>query len=333
MALAPVVDVNSNPDNPVIGVRAFGSTPSWSPGTVSRSSRASSRPAWPPVPSTSLATGRPWSTRTWGCPTVDEPDEVVRGPRHGAVRRRGGRGGASGDDGTCRLHGVRRPAGDPEPALLGLLRDEVGFDGVLFSDALDMKAISAGVGHGEGAVRTLLAGTDLICIGNPGFPATYDAEQRLDLVVDTIIAAVTEGRLRPGGSRRPPRGSPPSRSGRRPRGANRCPSRLVRRREGGAPGRHASRGDVPGRAPASRPGRGRLNIAAGDRDRHLRRCCSVVTPGAVVGRARRASTVSVIAAARRAGARCSEVTALHDLSGPSRGRRRRLLRRDAGVSG
>ena len=66
---------------------------------------------------------------------------------------------------------------------------------MVITDALDMKAISAGVGHGEGAVRSLAAGADLLCIGNPGYPETYDADERLAVVVDAIVAAVEQRRL------------------------------------------------------------------------------------------------------------------------------------------
>jgi beta-N-acetylhexosaminidase len=81
------------------------------------------------------------------------------------------------------------------PVLLGLLRRDLGFDGVVITDALDMNAISAGVGRAEGAVRSLAAGADLLCIGNPGYPETYDADARLGLVVDAVVAAVDQGRL------------------------------------------------------------------------------------------------------------------------------------------
>ena len=86
--------------------------------------------------------------------------------------------------------------------LLGLLRRELGFDGVVITDALDMKAISATVGHGEGAVRSLAAGADLVCIGNPGYPEAYDADERLAVVVDAIVAAVEQRSAR----HRPTRG-------------------------------------------------------------------------------------------------------------------------------
>src|SRR5262249_46535995 len=86
-----------------------------------------------------------------------------------------------------RLDGV--PATISRVVLTGLLRNELGFEGVCISDALDMGAIAGGVGVGEGAVRSLAAGADLLCLG----PA-IGAEGTL-AVRSAIVAAVESGRL------------------------------------------------------------------------------------------------------------------------------------------
>ena len=106
----------------------------------------------------------------------------------------------------------------------------------MITDALDMKAISASVGHAEGAVRSLAAGADLVCIGNPGYPETYDADARLGLVVDAVVAAVEQGRLE----------HRPARAGGGPR------LRLARLAAGGAHGEVEDVGDVAARAVTSR---------------------------------------------------------------------------------
>ena len=97
-----------------------------------------------------------------------------------------------------------------------MLRGELGFDGVVISDALDMHAISRGVGRGPGAVRALAAGVDLLCIGNPCFPEPYDSE---------AVFADDRRRDRPGG--RPPASSPSSGSKRRRRGSPALKERLA----------------------------------------------------------------------------------------------------------
>src|SRR6185436_6397838 len=64
-----------------------------------------------------------------------------------------------------------------------------GFDGVVVSDALDMKGVSAGRGVPAAAVAALGAGCDLLCLGAEG------VESDVEAVVAAIVAAVTVGEL------------------------------------------------------------------------------------------------------------------------------------------
>jgi beta-N-acetylhexosaminidase len=73
--------------------------------------------------------------------------------------------------------------------LQGLLRTELGFEGLVMTDALEMRAISATVGVEEGAVRALAAGADALCLGHDL------ADDAVDAVVRAIVAAVGERRL------------------------------------------------------------------------------------------------------------------------------------------
>ena len=50
-------------------------------------------------------------------------------------------------------------------ALTGLLRGDLGFSGVIISDALEMRAVSGPFGIPEAAVLAVAAGTDLLCFG------------------------------------------------------------------------------------------------------------------------------------------------------------------------
>jgi beta-N-acetylhexosaminidase len=89
---------------------------------------------------------------------------------------------------------------DPRPAttssaLLGILREELGFDGVVMSDALDMRAVSARIGRAAGGVQALAAGVDLLCVGNPAFPDGYDDEAAVQELVAAVEQAVRDGRL------------------------------------------------------------------------------------------------------------------------------------------
>jgi beta-N-acetylhexosaminidase len=195
LVLGPVVDVSCNPDNPVIGIRSFGADAE----LVSRHSAA----AVEGLQSAGVAAcakhfpghGDTSVDSHLDLPTVPVDLETLRArelaPFAAAVR--------AGVRAVLTAH-VRFPALDDAPAtlsapVLSLLRDELGFDGVLVSDALDMRAISAGVGRGRGAVLALAAGVDLLCIGNPDYPERYDSEQVLDAVRSAVLAAVGSGEL------------------------------------------------------------------------------------------------------------------------------------------
>jgi beta-N-acetylhexosaminidase len=73
--------------------------------------------------------------------------------------------------------------------LTGLLRDELGFRGLVLTDALEMRAISGGVGVEEGAVRALAAGADALCLGHDLH------EEAVAAVHAAILGAVNDGRL------------------------------------------------------------------------------------------------------------------------------------------
>jgi beta-N-acetylhexosaminidase len=77
----------------------------------------------------------------------------------------------------------------------GLLRDELGFDGVVMADALEMKAVSETVGVEASAVRALQAGVDALCVGHDLH------EETVDRIRAALVAEVDEGRLREAGAR------------------------------------------------------------------------------------------------------------------------------------
>lgn len=196
--LAPVVDVNSNPANPVIGVRSFGSKPD----LVSRHAVAYAEGL--------QATGVAATAKHFpghgdtavdshvGLPRVDASLEVLRerelAPFAAAVD--------AGVRAVMTAH-VIVPALDPtrpatiSAAALSMLRDDLGFDGVIMTDALDMGAIRDTIGLGEGCVQALLAGADLLGLGNPVLGAT-DSDKDARVFAEAhgaVLAAVREGRL------------------------------------------------------------------------------------------------------------------------------------------
>lgn len=224
IALAPVADVNTNPLNPVIGNRAFGSTGA----LVARHTAALVEG----LQSAGVAAcvkhypghGDTATDSHLSLPRIELPlDEIDREhqpPFQAAI-----------DAGTASImtahivvpalralrqaqgpEAVLRQAQGPEgpvtelvdvpatlnPTILGRLR-ATGFDGVIISDALDMAAIRSTVGSGNGAVLALRAGVDLLCIGNPSnlgpkLGATTDEDDYLE-VFEAVCAAVADGSL------------------------------------------------------------------------------------------------------------------------------------------
>jgi beta-N-acetylhexosaminidase len=81
----------------------------------------------------------------------------------------------------------KHPATISPCILTGLLRDEIRFSGVCFTDCMQMDAIANGIGTTEGAVQALIAGADCVLI-------SHSIELGLQSI-DRIVAAVEEGRL------------------------------------------------------------------------------------------------------------------------------------------
>ncbi len=82
----------------------------------------------------------------------------------------------------------RQPATLSRRIVAGMLRDELGFDGVIVTDDLEMKAIAAQYALGDAAVQAISAGCDglLVCSGNVEAQAA---------VLEALIHAVEDGRL------------------------------------------------------------------------------------------------------------------------------------------
>ena len=82
------------------------------------------------------------------------------------------------------ISGETIPATVSEPMLTGLLRSDLGFDGIVFTDAMDMAPINRLFPRGEAAVRAVLAGADVILMPR-------DVKQ----AIDALVEAIEEGRL------------------------------------------------------------------------------------------------------------------------------------------
>ena len=189
--LAPSADVNTAADNPVIGTRSFGSDPE----LVARHAAA----AVTGLQSAGVAACAKHfpghgSTRTDthdAVALVDAELAVLEQrdlPPFAAAIAAGVRAVMPGH---LRVPGLTGdlPASLSAAALTGLLRGDLGFTGVIISDALEMRAVSEPFGLPEAAVRAVAAGTDLLCLGRDQDQLSYLA------VRGALIAAVASGRL------------------------------------------------------------------------------------------------------------------------------------------
>lgn len=195
VVLGPVMDVNSDPDNPVIGVRSFGATPdlvaqhglAFIEGLQQQGIGACAK-HFPGHGATKVDSHRMLPVIE---STVDALWERELAPFVAAVE--------AGVRCVLTAH-VVFPAFDDQLATMSarwiaLLREQIGFDGVVATDALDMRAISAGVGRCKGAIAALRAGVDMVCIGNPMFPEPYGDAATFEAVRSAVGAALEDGRL------------------------------------------------------------------------------------------------------------------------------------------
>jgi beta-N-acetylhexosaminidase len=184
--LAPVADVNVNPMNPIIGTRSFGSdaelvarhVAAFVTGLQSAGVGACAK-HFPGHGDTS-------EDSHLGLPTVERDEEamaVMLLPFRAAIEA----GARAVMTAHIRIAGLADgPATLSSAAIQGLLRGELGFTGVVVTDALEMRAVSATVGAEEGAVSALDAGADALCLGH---------DLRPESVHVAVVEAVRNGRL------------------------------------------------------------------------------------------------------------------------------------------
>jgi beta-N-acetylhexosaminidase len=189
---APSADVNSNPANPVIGVRSFGAdthlvarhTAAYVTGLQAAGVAACTK-HFPGHGDTAVDSHH-------ALPRIDADLSVLQSrelvPFRAAI--------AAGSRAVMSAH-ILVPALDPDrPATLsrriltGLLREELGYDGLIVTDGMEMQAIAATYGIERGSVLAIAAGADAICVG--GGLADDDTVRRLR---DALVSAVRSGEL------------------------------------------------------------------------------------------------------------------------------------------
>lgn len=189
---APVVDVNSNPSNPIIGVRSFGDDVAEASSMGASMIKGFSRARMGCSAKHFPGHGDVDIDSHLGLPVLDRSLESMRSlelpPFRSAVE--------AGVPAVMTAHIVvpsltgELPA-TLSPGAISLLREELGFEGVVLSDSMGMRAISNGWGVPDAVVMALRAGVDFVLLGaDPAFPPERHGEVR-----DRIVEAVRSGEL------------------------------------------------------------------------------------------------------------------------------------------
>lgn len=175
---APVADLATNPANPSLGVRSFGSDPARVAAHVAAFVSglesvgvAATIKHFPGKGDAGVDTHHQLATVRRSLPEL-EARELV--PFRAGVAA-GASVVMSGHFALPELGGDGRPATLSRAAMSDLLRDRVGFAGVSISDSFDMDALSAGAGRLADAVTGINAGLDLLLLGGRSDCAAFDA--------------------------------------------------------------------------------------------------------------------------------------------------------------
>lgn len=187
---APVADVNVNAENPVIGVRSFSSDPAMASEYVAAQVAGYQNGQGVAAAAKHFPGHGDTSTDShYGVPEIDhtraEWEAIDAPPFEAAVE--------AGIDVIMTAHIVvdsLDPTGVPatlsEPIITGLLRGELGYDGVVITDALNMEGVRQGFGPDRVPVLALQAGVDQLLVPKDG---------DMDVMYQAVLTAVRDGEL------------------------------------------------------------------------------------------------------------------------------------------
>jgi beta-N-acetylhexosaminidase len=197
MNLAPVADLETNPNNPIIVRRSFGSDPAevspvlaayiqglQSVGVLGTAKHFPGHGASATDSHTSL-------------PIIDLDRERLESVEFAPFRA-----AIEADVAAIMVAHIWYPALDPvaeRPASLSplvitdLLRDELGYDGLIVTDALDMDAIDTVYSYTESVVTAVQAGVDMVLSAHISLDAQIDAMEALKMAV--LNGTISESRI------------------------------------------------------------------------------------------------------------------------------------------
>lgn len=188
LAFAPVADVNNNPANPVINTRSFGEDPRAVGRLVAAAIRGLQQHGMLATAKHFPGHGNTDTDTHLALPTLPGTwaalDSVELVPFRAAIEA-GVAAVMSAHIALPGLDGGRiQPATLTRGVLTGILRDSLGFDGLVITDALNMGSLVANFSAAEVAVRAIEAGADVLL---------QPADPRIP--IDAVEAAVRSGRI------------------------------------------------------------------------------------------------------------------------------------------
>ena len=185
---APDADVNSNPENPIINTRSFGEDPARVSEFVAAFVRGVEENGGLATAKQFPGHGDTSTDSHLDLPTVTSDrahlERVELAPFRAAI--------AAGVSTIMTGH-LAVPALEPNPDLpatmspkisTSLLRGQMGFDGLVVTDALDMGGVTVRYPPGEVAVQSILAGADVLLV-----------PPELDAALESVRDAVASGRI------------------------------------------------------------------------------------------------------------------------------------------
>jgi len=185
--LAPVADVNNDPDNPIINVRSFGEKPDLVGEMVSASVRGLQK-------GRALATAKHFPGH--GDTDIDSHADVPLLPfsrerlrdvelaPFRAALSAGVKSVMTGHLALPEVDSTNTPATFSEKVTTQMLREKMGFEGLVITDALNMAGVTKNFSPGEAAVQAVKAGADVILMSKDPYAARA-----------AVLRAVESGRL------------------------------------------------------------------------------------------------------------------------------------------
>ncbi len=188
MTFSPVADLNNNPQNPIINTRSFGEDPIAASRLITAYIQGAAEHGLFTTAKHFPGHGDTGSDSHSQLPVVsacwERLDTLELAPFRAAIEAGVTAVMTAHLALTCLEGNGAAPATLSSAIVGGVLRDSLGFDGLVVTDALSMGAIVAAYGPGESAVRAFLAGNDMLLV-----PADVRAAW------DAMVAAVESGRI------------------------------------------------------------------------------------------------------------------------------------------